>query len=283
VLILKGWGLRHAKGGNGIMKKILVVGKDPKMCEHLRKYFDPQEYILLSSYDPKNTIASTINLKPDLVILDLNLSDLKTQNSYHSGIEVLRKLKESNSNLPVIAIADPKDQNSDSSSNLTQMGMIRENVYAWVKRPIQPEKLSSMVKEALSRGMSRIVYTTVTTGGTQKETKDVPKFPGVSENPEKPRIDGLAEFTIDCEKTVEGASTKGKNYHHLFDQLLTPLFDKIVVDSKGNIYDHLISGLERCLLSLTLKHCHQNQVKSSQILGISRNTLRERIKRYDLW
>lgn len=271
------------------MKKILVVGKDPKTCEHLRKYFDPQEYILLSSYDPKNAIASTINLKPDLVILDLsygskfgNLPGLKTQNSGHSGIEVLRKLKEANSNLPIIAITDSKDQNSDRSSYLTQMSIIRENVYALVKRPIQPEKLSSMVKEALSRGMNRMAYATAATGGTQREIKGA-TFPDVSESPDKARIDGSTELTIDCERTLEGTTAREKNYHQMFDQLLTPLFDKIIADSKGNIYDHLISGLERCLLSLTLKYCHHNQVKAAQILGISRNTLRERIKKYDLW
>lgn len=271
------------------MKKVLVVDKDPKTCEYLRKYFDPQEYILLSSYDPKSAVVSAANLKPDLIILDLsygskfgNLPDLKTQNSCHSGIEVLRKLKEADSNLPIIAITDSKDQNSDSSSNLTQMGIIRENVYAWVKRPIQPEKLSSMVREALSKGVSRMAYATVTTGGTQKEIKGA-TVPGVSESPEKARIDGSTELTIDCEKTLEGTSAREKNYHQMFDQLLTPIFDKIIVDSKGNIYDHLISGLEKCLLSLALKYCNHNQVKAAQILGVSRNTLRERIKRYDLW
>jgi DNA-binding NtrC family response regulator len=257
------------------VKKILVVGKDPKTSECLRKYFDPQEYILLSSYDPKTAIASAINLKPDLVIWDLNLPA-------HSEIEVLRKLKENNSNLPIIAITDSKDQNADRSFNLTQMGTIRENVYALVKKPIQPEKLSSMVKEALSRGMNRMAYATTTAGGTQREIKGV-SYPGVSENPEKTRIDDPAGLTIGCERTLEGTSARGKNYYQMFDQLLTPLFDKIAVDSKGNIYDHLISDLERCLLSLTLKYCNHNQVKAAQILGISRNTLRERIKKYDLW
>ena len=265
------------------MKKILVVGKDPKTCEDLRKHFDPQEYILLSSYDPKSAIASTINLQPDLVILDLNLPD-------HSGIEVLKKLKESNSNLPVIAI-------TESSSNLGEMDIIKEKVHALVKRPIQPEKLSFMVKKALSTGanravhpagMNRIVHTI---GGDQRELKGVTKFSGISESPEKaklygstaPKQAGVCPLPINCEKTLEGVSVGGKNYYQMFEELLAPIFDKIMVNSKSNIYDHLISSLEKSLLSLTLKYCNHNQVKASQILGISRNTLRERIKRYDLW
>lgn len=228
------------------MKKILVVGKDPKTCEDLRKHFDPQEYILFSSYDPKNAIASTINLKPDLVILDLNLPD-------HSGIEVLNKLKESNSNLPIIAL-------TESSSNLGGMEIIKEKVHAFVKRPIQPEKLSFMVKEALSIGMNRMVHAR---GSILRE--------------------GAEKVKIDCAEMLEGTSAGGKDYNQMFEEFLAPIFDKIMVNSKSNIYDHLISSLEKSLLSLTLKYCNHNQVKASQILGISRNTLRERIKRYDLW
>jgi DNA-binding NtrC family response regulator len=228
------------------MKKILVVGKDPKTCEDLRKHFDPQEYILFSSYDPKNAIASTINLKPDLVILDLNLP-------VHSGIEVLNKLKESNSNLPVIAI-------TESSSNLGGMDIIKEKVYGFVEKPIQPERLSFMVKEALSTGMNRMVHAR---GSILRE--------------------GVEKVKIDCAEMLEGTSAGGKDYYQMFEELLAPIFDKIMVNSKSNIYDHLISSLEKSLLSLTLKYCNHNQVKASQILGISRNTLRERIKRYDLW
>ncbi len=243
------------------MKKILVVGKDPKTCEDLRKHFDPQEYILLSSYDPKSAIASAINLKPDLVILDLNLPD-------HSGIEVLKKLKESNSNLPIIAITDRQDA-AQSSSNLGEMDIIKEKVHALVKRPIQPEKLSFMVKEALTAsmhhtahttGMNRIVYAK---GSILRE--------------------GTEKVKIDCAEMLEGTSAGEKDYNQMFEEFLAPIFDKIMVNSKSNIYDHLISSLEKSLLSLTLKYCNHNQVKASQILGISRNTLRERIKRYDLW
>ncbi len=234
------------------MKRILVVGKDPKVCEDLNSYFDSQEYRLLPSYDSKHAIASVINLKPDLIILDLNLPD-------HSGIDVLRKLRETNSNLPIITI-------TDSLSNLGNLDTIKGKVYGFVKRPIQPERLSLMAKEALS---------TTTIGREQRELKGVPKFAGLSENPEK--------VTTDCEKTRGESAAGNKNYDQMFHQLLTPIYGKIIVNSKGNIYDHLISGLEKSLLSLTLKHCNHNQVKASQILGISRNTLRERIKRYDIW
>ncbi|MCK4385774.1 MAG: response regulator [candidate division Zixibacteria bacterium] len=243
------------------MKKILVVGKNPKVCEDLRKYFDPQEYKLLSSYDPKNIVTSLINLKPDLIILDLNSPD-------HSGIEVLKKLNETNSDLPIIAI-------TDSLSNLNNLDIIKEKVYGFVKRPIRLERLSDVVKEALSSDMNRMVHIPATTGREKRESKVVAKFSGLSESPEKVKTD--------CEEAREKSALGEKDYDQMFDQILTSIYDEILVSSKGNIYAHLISGLEKSLISLTLKYCNHNQVKASQIMGISRNTLRERIKRYDLW
>jgi DNA-binding NtrC family response regulator len=237
------------------MKRILVVGKDLKTCEDLRKHFDPQEYILFSSYDPKSAIASTINLKPDLLILDLNLPN-------HSGIEVLKKLKASNSNLPVIAI-------TESSSNLGETDIIKEKVHAFMKKPIQPERLSFMVKEALSPGANRAVHPADMNRMVHARGSILPE--------------GTEKVKTDCAEILEGTSAGEKDYYQMFDHLLAPIFDKIMVNSKSNIYDHLISSLEKSLLSLTLKYCNHNQVKASQILGISRNTLRERIKRYDLW
>ncbi len=243
------------------MKKILVVGKDPELCEDLRKFFDPHEHALLSSYDPENPIPSMIDLKPDLIILDLNLPG-------HSGIDVLKELKDTNSNLPIIAI-------TDTLSNLDDLDIIKEKVYGFVQRPIQPEKLSFMAKEALSSDRNRTVHTSASTGRDQRELKGVNRVSSLSESPEKAKID--------CEKTRKGYTGGEKDYDQMFDHLLTPIYDDILVNSKGNIYDHLISSLEKSLISLTLKYCRHNQVKASQILGISRNTLRERIKKYNLW
>lgn len=250
------------------MKKILVVGKDTEMFEDLSKHFDPHKYRLFSSYDPKSIITSVTNLKPDLVILDLSHGSKFGNLPHHSGIEVLKKLKGANSNLPIIAI-------TFDLSKLGDMDIIEEKVYGFVKRPVQPEKLLDMVKKALSPDMNRIVPIPTTIRGGQRELKEATKFSDLSESPEKVKFD--------CEKAQEGCPNGKKNYDQMFDQLLTPIYGKIMVNSKGNIYDQLVSGLEKSLISLTLKYCNHNQVKASQILGISRNTLRERIKRYDLW
>jgi two-component system nitrogen regulation response regulator GlnG len=93
-------------------------------------------------------------------------------------------------------------------------------------------------------------------------------FPIHSENRE--RLD------IDFEKIK-------KDYHKLLSQILEPIFPKILANSDGHVYDHLEEALERAVFDLSLKHCHGNQVKTSELLGVSRNTLRDRMKKFGLF
>jgi DNA-binding NtrC family response regulator len=243
------------------MKRILVVGKDLRTCEDLRKYFDPQEHTLVFSYDPRKAKSSMANSKPDLAVMDLS-------SSHRWVTDALKDFKESNKEIPIIAI-------TGNSSDQTTIRAIEEEIYGAVKRPIQPERISLMVKEALSTSMSQTVHAATPGGKKQIHSKEVSRLPDSSERSEK--------VGTGYDKTRQGSSVGEKSYDLMFDQVLSPIYDDILVNSKGKIYDRLLSALEKSLIFLTLKYCNHNQVRASQILGISRNTLRERIKRYDLW
>jgi two-component system nitrogen regulation response regulator GlnG len=62
-----------------------------------------------------------------------------------------------------------------------------------------------------------------------------------------------------------------------------PVMARLITSSPGQIYHFLESALERAVISTCLKHFNGNQVKASETLGISRNTLRDRIARYNLY
>ena len=51
---------------------------------------------------------------------------------------------------------------------------------------------------------------------------------------------------------------------------------------EGDLYDQLLSQLEKPLFEQVMRECRGNQLKASKILGINRNTLRERLRRYGL-
>jgi DNA-binding NtrC family response regulator len=74
-----------------------------------------------------------------------------------------------------------------------------------------------------------------------------------------------------------------KDYHNLFLDILESHFPKILANSDGHIYDHLEEALERAVFNLSLKYCEGNQVKTAELLGVSRNTLRDRMKKFGLF
>ena len=51
---------------------------------------------------------------------------------------------------------------------------------------------------------------------------------------------------------------------------------------EGDLYNQLLAQLEKPLFEQVMRQCRGNQLKASKILGINRNTLRERLRRYEL-
>ncbi len=233
-----------------IMKQILVVGSDPKVSQDLNKYLDPREFKLLVCPQGKSVLTSLMNARPDLVIFDLNPPDQTTP-------ELIKKIKEVNSTLPLIVL-------SDGRSDRIEVKTLDRQIYGWLTPPVQAEKLAFMVKEALSSKPSR------------QENKVLLGSVRLSSQEKNPPEGGK-------EKGPVNSPTVNQDYHHLFAQMLNPVFDQIIRDCRGHIYDRLLSGLEKTMISEVLKSVNHNQVRASQILGISRNTLRERMKRFDIF
>ena len=73
------------------------------------------------------------------------------------------------------------------------------------------------------------------------------------------------------------------DYTKMFTEVILPNFNKIIAVSNGHVYHHLQNGFENALFSAALKHTASNQVKAAELLGISRNTLRDRISKYGLY
>lgn len=72
------------------------------------------------------------------------------------------------------------------------------------------------------------------------------------------------------------------NYYQMFKRVLEPIYGKVFASSNGQIYAHIQEAVEKALIEYTLQHLHNNQVKAAEALGISRNTLRDRIERYGI-
>lgn len=59
-------------------------------------------------------------------------------------------------------------------------------------------------------------------------------------------------------------------------------FTNIGEEQPVDFYAILLEEVERPLLEVLINHTHYNQVKMANILGISRGTLRKKLKQYGL-
>jgi DNA-binding NtrC family response regulator len=64
--------------------------------------------------------------------------------------------------------------------------------------------------------------------------------------------------------------------------MLRPLFESIAFNNDGRVFDNFIAEVEAALFRLTMEKHKNNEVHAAKFLGISRNTLRQRLKAYKL-
>ena len=66
----------------------------------------------------------------------------------------------------------------------------------------------------------------------------------------------------------------------IFQSVLEPHFDAICRKYRASVFENINLGLEKALVGMAMVKCAQNQVLAAKMLGISRNTLRDRIDRF---
>jgi DNA-binding NtrC family response regulator len=74
----------------------------------------------------------------------------------------------------------------------------------------------------------------------------------------------------------------GEDYYAVFWSMLEPVFEGLCAKNKGAIYENINMGLEKALIHMAMQKTSNNQVVAAKLLGISRNTLRDRIDRYKI-
>ncbi|MCP4568175.1 MAG: sigma-54-dependent Fis family transcriptional regulator [FCB group bacterium] len=90
-------------------------------------------------------------------------------------------------------------------------------------------------------------------------------------------------FSEDSNKVEIDLEGLQDNYTEMFARLIDPIFPKLIANGEGRVYHVMQSSMEKALISSCLKHFNSNQVKASEMLGISRNTLRDRISKYGIY
>ena len=98
----------------------------------------------------------------------------------------------------------------------------------------------------------------------------------------------LSEF-LDKKEThlnnhkIQDVNVKSYSSLNVFlQEFLDQLFDTLENETEIQLFEKFISEVEKQLISKTLKYYSGNQIKSSKLLGINRNTLRSKIQKYKI-
>ena len=132
-------------------KKILVIEDDQSMRWVLEKSLTKEGYTVISSPDGRSGLAAAAEAPPDLVILDILMPDM-------DGLTVLRKLKESRPQIPVIII---------TAQNIMTHAVeaMRRGAYDYLPKPFDIPVLVDRVSRGLAQSGA---------GAGQTETEPIP-------------------------------------------------------------------------------------------------------------
>ena len=84
-------------------------------------------------------------------------------------------------------------------------------------------------------------------------------------------------------KEITNVRNEKENLRSYLENFLKNFFDSLDRnDQKMELHEKFMDEFERPLILKSLEFCKGNQIKTSQILGINRNTLRSKLKKLNI-
>ncbi len=127
-----------------VRKKILIIDDDVDIIDLVENRLKKNNYDVITANDGDNGIKKAIQLKPDLIIMDVMMPQM-------NGGEAVKLLKsnEVTKNIPVLFFTAMVSY----SSNSTELEQINVNgqLYPALMKPFEPNKLLSAVKLMLGQ------------------------------------------------------------------------------------------------------------------------------------
>jgi DNA-binding response OmpR family regulator len=111
------------------MYKILLVEDEPHLLELYQEELQDEGYEVMTTMDGEEAVLLTKKNLPDLVVLDIKIKKLH-------GLEVLKRIKEFNKNLPVVLNSAYETFKSDFSSWIADAYLIKSSNLAELKEKI---------------------------------------------------------------------------------------------------------------------------------------------------
>ncbi len=82
--------------------------------------------------------------------------------------------------------------------------------------------------------------------------------------------------------SVEELKKNNPSLHNSVTTALIQYLEDLDGEDPCNLYEKVISEIEKPLLSTVMNHYENNQSKAASCLGINRGTLRKKLKQYEI-
>ncbi len=119
------------------MHRVLIIDDEKDICFLISEILKDENYNTSIALNSDEAISKFNEIKPDLVILDVWLS-----NSKLDGIEILKEFKSTNSNIPIIII-------SGHGTVDLAVKSIKNGAYDFLEKPFNSDKLIILTKRAI--------------------------------------------------------------------------------------------------------------------------------------
>ncbi len=119
------------------MHKVLIIDDEKDICFLISEILKDEDYITTSALNSDDAIKKFSENKPDLIILDVWLS-----NSKLDGIELLQEFKTLDNKIPVIII-------SGHGTVDLAVKSIKNGAYDFLEKPFNSDKLIILSKRAI--------------------------------------------------------------------------------------------------------------------------------------
>lgn len=120
------------------MKRILIADDEKNMIWALKKALKDENYKLITASDGMEAFNMAASEEPDLMLLDLRMPKM-------NGLEVLKKLKEEDRNIPVVMIT--AHGTMESAIEAMKLGAID-----YISKPFDIDELKLVISKALNIG-----------------------------------------------------------------------------------------------------------------------------------
>lgn len=234
-------------------REILFLNNDESNARAVKKALEPMGY-KVNCRSGLSSVFQDMKDGSQLILLDVVLPD-------GDEIKALKEIMASRNDATVIMMTAYEEIGSKA---------MKEGAHDYIEKPFDVAELKTTVKRAFMdmemrgklhglRGSAPEVKKPVTVGkgrkisGARIEKGDL--------FPENAGPCSIKEFLEE----------KLKRYLREMTNL-----------ERGNLYDSVISEVEKAIISIVLDETGGNQLKAAKTLGINRNTLRTKIKKYGI-